>query len=305
MKFRTMGLLLAAGLVTAGLTLGCDDAAKPTTTSKATPDKAKAVKAAKSDKATKGIKDHKKAPAKAGAGDTKKASAEKTQGDKAQPVKKPDDKAAAKKPTMATTPPEQTYSLDAIAHKIPENCKEPYAIMATAPNKVGADYDWTWTRQAMLANQQFKVVPGEPTGPWQVTFQVHHASAKHANAWVLVAKCNNGATCNYLAAMYKAVVPGATASPVCGTAKLPMGLGPNTMKKPILLVSGDAKANLPGAKDVKAMCARLQACTVATDPSKAKETKIGLDCQKAPAKFKTACARRYPCAGVLACLKEK
>ncbi len=210
------------------------------------------------------------------------------------------DKAVVEAPKApVTSPSQQTYSMDAIK-KIPDNCSKPFVIMSTAPNKVGQDYAWTWSRQAMLANQQFKVVDGEPQVPGQVSFQLHLAAPKFNKAWVLVAKCKDGGTCNRLAAMYKAIVKGAAASPVCG--KLPMDLSPVTFKKPVLREAGFSTNTLPGAKDGVGLCARLHACTIAMDPSKASTVNIGLQCQKAPSKFKVQCARKYPCAEVMKCL---
>jgi hypothetical protein len=213
---------------------------------------------------------------------------------------KPDDGKAAE--GAVTNPSQQSYPEDSIK-KIADNCSKPFVIMSTAPNSVGVDYPWTWTRQAMLANQQFKVVDGEPAGPGQVSFQLHLASDRFNNAFVLVAKCKDGGTCNKLAAMYKGVLKNSQSQPVCGT--LPMALSPATFKKPVLRAAGFSTNTLPDSKDVKGMCARLQACTVAMDPpNKAGNENIGFECQKAPSNHKTACARKYPCAEVMKCLGE-
>ena len=58
--------------------------------------------------------------------------------------------------------------------------------------------------------------------------------------------------------------------------------------------------NLPAAGDVVAACARLDACKIATDRSTPGDPFV--ECQKAPSSFKTECARKYPCAEVMACL---
>lgn len=198
-----------------------------------------------------------------------------------------------------TSPTQQTYP--DIANKISESCASPWVILATAPNSVGVDYPWTWSRQALLANQQFKVVSGEPSAPGEVTFQVHLASDRFQSAWVLVGKCQDGGTCNKLAAMYKAIVKGAQSQPACG--KLPMDLSPATFKKPVLRELGDPQRSLPESKDTIGKCARLQACSVAMDPpNKAGKEEIGYECQKSPSKFNTSCATRYPCAEVMKCL---
>jgi hypothetical protein len=173
--------------------------------------------------------------------------------------------------------------------------------MTSAPESVGVDYPWTWTRQALLANQQYKVVEGTPSVPGEVAFEVHQASSKHSGAWVLVARCADGGTCNKLAAMQKAIVKGAAAQPVCGA--LPMDLSPATRKKVVLRELGNPQNTLPDRTDVVGQCARLHACTVAMDPKANATTDIGLSCQKSPSSFKTSCASAYPCAAVLACLK--
>jgi hypothetical protein len=201
--------------------------------------------------------------------------------------------------TPVTSPELQTYP--DIANKISDGCAKAYAIAASAPNSVGDSYGWSWTRQAMLANQQFKVVSGDPTGLGEVTFDLHLASDKWQNAWVLVARCNNGLTCNKLASMLKAVVPNATPQVACD--KLPMDLSAATFKKPVLRELGSPTSSLPDDKDGAGLCARLHACTVAMDTSKSGTEKLGLDCQKAPTKFKTSCAQKYPCQEVVKCME--
>jgi hypothetical protein len=201
--------------------------------------------------------------------------------------------------TPVTSPEQQSYSMEGIK-KIADNCAKAFVIMSTAPDSVGQDYAWTWARQALLANQQFKVVDGEPQAPGQVSFELHKASERFQNAWVLVAKCKDGGTCNYLAAMHKAIVKGSSSTPICGP--LPMALSQATFRKPVLRAAGFSTNTLPEATDGTGLCARLHACTIAMDTSKA--TNIGFDCQKAPSRFKTACARKYPCQAVMDCLGE-
>jgi hypothetical protein len=198
-----------------------------------------------------------------------------------------------------TDPTQQTYA--DISNPIPNDCKNAAVLMTSAPESVGVDYPWTWTRQALLANQQYKVVDGPPAAPGEVSFEVHQASSKHSAAWVLVARCADGGTCNKLAAMQKAIVKGAASQPVCGS--LPMELSPATRKKAVLRELGNPQNTLPGKTDVVGQCARLHACTVATDPKANASTDIGLSCQKKPSSFKTACASEYPCSAVLSCLK--
>jgi len=224
---------------------------------------------------------------------------------------KPDTRPAADEPSKrveekapagaVTDPSQQTYPEDGI-QKIADSCANAFAVAATAPNTVGPDYEWTWTRQALLANQQFKVVNGKPKARGEVSFELHQASAKLNNSFVLLAQCADGLTCNKLAAMLKGVVQGAPAQPACGT--LPMDLGPATLKKPVLPAADFASNTLPNEKDTVGTCARLQACTVAMDPpAKAGKENVGLECQKAPSNFKTQCARKFPCVEVTKCLE--
>src|SRR5262249_23011433 len=65
--------------------------------------------------------------------------------------------------TADVVPGEIEYPVRGLA-TIPDDCSEPSTVLTTAPTKVGWDYDWMWTRQAMLANPQFQIVdgPGKP-----------------------------------------------------------------------------------------------------------------------------------------------
>lgn len=198
-----------------------------------------------------------------------------------------------------TDPNQQTYA--DVANPIADNCSTPSVLMTTAPESMGADYAWTWTRQALLANQQFKVVSGSPAAHGEVAFEVHQASDTFKNAWVLVAKCHDGSTCNKLAAINKAIIKGSVSQPVCGP--LPMQLSASTFKKPVLRELGVPQNTLPDSSDIVGQCARLHACTIAMDPTANAKTNIGLDCQKSPSNFKTSCATRYPCVEVTKCLE--
>ncbi|MSP25109.1 MAG: hypothetical protein EXR75_08080 [Myxococcales bacterium] len=201
------------------------------------------------------------------------------------------------------SPEQQTYSMDGVP-TIPDNCKEAYAIAASAPNSVGPNYDWAWTKQAMLANQQYKLALDDTKDPGfgEVSFRLFQASEKHGNAWVLVARCGDGMTCNRLVAMLRAITKNKSPHPYCG--KLPLGLGWATPLRPMLRELGSPTNTLPGDNDAKGQCARLQACSVATEPSKADSVNIGFECQKAPHKSKRHCAKKYPCAAVMTCLSE-
>lgn len=189
----------------------------------------------------------------------------------------------------APAAPAKGYPRDAI-RTIPDSCASPVALLATAPGSVGDDYAWPISRQALLANQQFKVTSGDPAVPGEVQLATYKYNS---TAYALVAKCKDGGTCNDVAAMYKAIVRSSNPQVVCGklnglsSAPVGRGFGWNV----------DPRQNLP--TDVVGKCARLNACMIATDRSTPGDP--FLECQKAPMGFKTQCADRYPCAEVLAC----
>ncbi len=183
------------------------------------------------------------------------------------------------------------YPLGAVK-TIPDNCSKPSVILATAPGTVGQDYNWPWTRQAMLANQQFRVVDGPPAGPMQVRFQAYD----YSSAIAVVATCSDGATCNQLGAMYKAIVRSSAPQLFCGPVPGVSGEG----RRIAMMDPGGPQASLPAKSDVIGQCARISACMIASDQSTPGNP--GLECQKAPSNFKLTCASRYPCSEVLACI---
>jgi len=194
------------------------------------------------------------------------------------------------------TPTQQSYAMTGIK-TISDTCDKAHVILVQAPESVGVDYEWKYSRQAMLANQQYQVVSGTPTVRGQVSFQVHQADEKMQKAFVLVANCADGVTCNHLAAMYKSIVKSSNPQVFCGD--VPPHLGP--VKKRINLMEGGPLANLPPSGDVISKCARLAACTIADKTDTPDD--VGIACQKAPHSYKTDCATKYPCAEVLACMK--
>ncbi len=196
--------------------------------------------------------------------------------------------------SKAVTAPEQQSYSEASIKPISESCANAHVMLASAPTSVGVDYGWPWSKQAMLVNLQYKAVAGRPSGHGEVSFAVHQADRTFNNAYLLVADCADGATCNHLAAMYKAVVKSSSPQILCGP--LPASFGP--ARKRLDLLAGGPQANLP--TDVIGKCARLAACVIATDPSTAED--VGISCQKAPSSFKVECATRYPCANVLSCM---
>ncbi len=195
-----------------------------------------------------------------------------------------------------TTPTQQSYSMGSIK-TIADGCTNANAIMVTAPESVGADYEWKYSRQAMLANQQYKVVADAPSIRGEVGFEVRQMDASMSNAYVLVAHCADGLTCNHLAAMYKSIVKSSNPQVVCGD----LGANAGRFVKKIHLLGGGPQANLPQASDTISKCARIAACTIADDTSTTED--VGISCQKAPTSYKLDCATRYPCAEVLSCMK--
>lgn len=197
-----------------------------------------------------------------------------------------------------TSPTQQTYAMTGIK-TISDTCSNAHVILTQAPESVdgGVNYEWKYSRQAMLANQQYQVVSGTPTVQGQVSFQVHQADERMSKAYVLVANCADGVTCNHLAAMYKSIVKSSNPQAFCGD--IPPHLGP--IRKRVNLMAGGPLANLPASNDVISKCARLAACTVADRTDTTDD--VGIACQKSPSSFKTDCASRYPCAEVLACAK--
>ena len=246
-------------------------------------------------------KDEKKDKAKKD--DSAKAKSDKPAGSAESAVKtpaetaKPTDPVVDSKPSdkAVTAPAMQSYKLGAIK-KIDDSCASPWVIVANAPETVGVDYEWKWSKQAILANGQFHVTGGDPAGPGEVSFQVHEADATMSSAYVLVAHCHDGATCNYLAAMFKAVVKTSNPQVICGA--LPANIG--SAKKKLDFLAGGPEHNVPAEGDTISLCARLSACNIAMKPETTED--IGMQCQKAPGSFKTKCATHYPCAEVEACL---
>jgi hypothetical protein len=176
---------------------------------------------------------------------------------------------------------------------MPNDCATPTVILANAPVSVGDSYGWQVSRQAFLANQQFTIVTGKPTAPGEVHLSAHHYNPFGTAVYALVATCDDGGTCNQVAAMYKTVVRSSKPQLMCGT---PPGLTGD----PITVSwSVDPKDDLPPANNAEAACARLNACMLTYGGDTPGDPL--LDCQENAANFKIACASRYPCSDVLAC----
>jgi hypothetical protein len=193
----------------------------------------------------------------------------------------------------ATSLPE--YSFDKIK-KLDDSCTNAWVILSNAPASVGADYDWKWSTQAFLANLEFHTTAGDPAAQWQVGFEVRQFDASMANAYVLLAHCADGYTCNRVAAMYTAAVHSSHPQLFCGNP--PANLGARI--KRVDLTAGGWDANKPASGDAISLCARLAACHAYANPAATDD--IGSACQKGPANFKLDCARQSVCSEVDACL---
>jgi hypothetical protein len=208
---------------------------------------------------------------------------------------------SAAEATPAPPPPPATgpYATDGI-RTIADDCVKASVLLSTSPKTQDDKYGWSFTKQALLAHPEFKIstaVP--PKGASTITLQQFEfqpgKTAKPAKA--LMAFCNNGATCNRLAAMYKNVVRTSHPELFCGKY-------PETIKEPASPVEfgQDAKKDLPEAKDLVSACARLAACMIAADHNTPGDP--GVECQRRPAAFKTYCAPKPHCTAVLECTKK-
>lgn len=181
-----------------------------------------------------------------------------------------------------------TYPDDGIG-PIPPGCTEPWTVLARAPKAVGVDYAFPWPTQALYANPQFRLVPALGSAG-EITAEVHEASS---GEMVLAVRCHDAGTCRRVAAMYKAVSRGDAPPTGCGA--LPDGLSSATKKRTIQKAGGEA---VPADADPATLCARLGACATSIRPG---GEDVGHACEKAPASFKTSCAREPTCAAVEKC----
>jgi hypothetical protein len=184
---------------------------------------------------------------------------------------------------------------------IADNCSAASVILASVPQKVVDGWkggqEWNWAVQAMLANPQFTLRDDSTNQSMEVKFLQYQQAGDVA---ALVAHCQDGVTCNKLAAMYKFVVPGGRPQLFCGS-KIPsiQGVGATVVK---LTPFGGTDAKIPDNKNVIGQCARLHACSRTLEHST--DDDLGLKCQRGPSKFKLACASKKSCAEVVACTKE-
>ena len=184
---------------------------------------------------------------------------------------------------------------------IADNCSVASAILASVPKRIvegwKEGHEWNWATQALLAHREFALRDDTTERSMEVKFLQYDQPNGVA---ALVAHCHDGATCNKLAAMYKFTVPGAKPQLFCG-AKIPsiQGVGATIVK---LTPFGGAGRKIPDAQNVIGRCARLHICSRKLDRSTPED--LGLSCQRAPMKYKTACAAKQSCQEVVACMKR-
>ncbi len=211
---------------------------------------------------------------------------------------------AAAAPTTPTEAPAATassgYPTEGLK-TIADNCSAASAILASVPKRVVEGWkdghEWNWATQALLAHREFTLRDDTTEQSMEVKFLQYDQPNDVA---ALVAHCHDGATCNKLAAMYKFTVPGAKPQLFCG-ARIPsiQGVGATVVK---LTPLGGADQKIPDAQNVIGRCARLHICSRRLDRSTPED--LGLSCQRAPAKHKTACAAKKSCPEVVACMKS-
>jgi hypothetical protein len=172
------------------------------------------------------------------------------------------------------------------------DCAKPHALLASGPVKLGLEFPWPLPRQAFLAHPAFKIVKREPTAPGEVRLGTHEVK----DGYALVALCKDAETCNKAAAMYKGVIRSSSPQLFCGTV-------PGVTAEPKdsgFEWAADPAANLPKADETVSVCARLDACWIATDHNAPGDP--FLECQKAPQTFKLACAQQTACPDVVKCM---
>jgi hypothetical protein len=192
----------------------------------------------------------------------------------------------------APPPLEIAYPFTGIA-TIPDDCAEPSVTLTTAPKKMGWDYDWTWTRQALLANPQFQIVdwPGKPDKSMAIRLDMYEIP----EGFALVAVCHDGATCNKLAAMYRSTVQ--TCNPQLHCGALPIAGTPRRSA----IVPADGRWLPLDDANVVGRCARIGVC-LRVEHERFRGNP-GVACQSAPAQFKVDCAKKPTCGEVVQCLR--
>ncbi|EYE99998.1 hypothetical protein [Chondromyces apiculatus] len=171
------------------------------------------------------------------------------------------------------------------------DCGSPSVILSSVSQSFGPAYAYSNSRQALLADQRFRLVDHESTTAGEVYIAAH----AYNDGYALIARCGDAATCNHLAAMHKTLVRSSRPQVLCGS--MP-GLGAQVAAfRPI-----DPSKDLPGSGKAAAACARLSACQIVTNRATPDDPLLA--CLKEPEKFKLDCAKRPSCAEVVTCLQQ-
>ena len=200
----------------------------------------------------------------------------------AAPAKAADAKPAEAKPADGQTDSKK-YPMEGFK-PVADTCKEATVVLASSPQKPAPK--WVFIRAVLAAHQEFKV---DGAGPDGATFTM--APTADNKSVTLMASCTSGATCNRLAATYKALVPTSAPQVYCGKV-------PGVKEEGRAVIEPLLPASLA---DTMEKCARIGTCARAMDPSSKDDP--SLECQKTPAKFKLDCAAKTTCSAVAACTK--
>jgi len=190
------------------------------------------------------------------------------------------------------------YPLDAVK-TIPDECSSAWtALTVVTPAIRESSPDWLWASavQALYAHPEFEVVGGMPTAPMQVQiFEGKHGEKNFA----LWARCQDGATCNKLAAMYRAVNRTARPWVYCGAGDTKVDRdGSKVLFANQAALVQEARSKLESAVD--SQCFRIGICHTREGAGGGED--IGYQCNRKPSTFKLSCAKKATCAEVVQCV---
>lgn len=178
------------------------------------------------------------------------------------------------------------YPLDSIK-TIAEDCKTAFMVFSSAKKGVFEKSHFPFGDQALHEHPQFKVVASMPAKAMELRLEAYEMEGK-PDLYLLAARCFDGATCNRLAAMYKGVVPSTNPQLVCA--------------ERISGTQGAGRTFVLSDKftdDLRTKCARLSVCRHKLDRDLKED--VGVECVKAPHKFKLDCYKKDDCKEVVSC----
>ncbi len=187
------------------------------------------------------------------------------------------------------------YSLEDI-NPIADDCKAPSVMLAAVSNNIAKKEDFVWAFAIQAFHAHPKFVLGNKVSlnrPGRVAI---HQVQVNPKAVGLVAYCRDGATCNQVAAMYKATVPTSKPEVYCGK-KWERGIVPRGLLNAVDL---KALAFQKLESEPVSMCARVGICTKQQNPATPGDP--GIECQRAPGKHKYKCGQEKTCEAVVSCV---